>query len=69
VFYRSIGVEYQIAFTLPAAAGRLLGVALSRSERDYRKLGVRTRADAGAAVAALLSNSPAVSADAHGWEG
>lgn len=33
--YAPMGVEYQMAFTLPAPSGRLLGVALSRSNRDY----------------------------------
>jgi DNA-binding CsgD family transcriptional regulator len=34
-FYRAIGMEYQMAFTLPAEPGRLLGVALSRREADF----------------------------------
>jgi DNA-binding CsgD family transcriptional regulator len=33
--YRPLGVEYQIAFTLPSAAQRVLGIALSRGERDF----------------------------------
>lgn len=33
--YAPLGVEHQIAFTLPAPSGRVLGVALSRSHRDY----------------------------------
>jgi DNA-binding CsgD family transcriptional regulator len=33
--YRPLGVEYQIAFTLPSAAQRVLGIALSRTERDF----------------------------------
>jgi DNA-binding CsgD family transcriptional regulator len=33
--YGPIGVEYQIAFTLPPASGMLLGVALSRREHDF----------------------------------
>jgi DNA-binding CsgD family transcriptional regulator len=33
--YSELGVEYQIAFTLPSERGHLIGVALSRSERDY----------------------------------
>jgi DNA-binding CsgD family transcriptional regulator len=33
--YAPLGVEYQMAFTLPAPSGRILGVALSRSNRDY----------------------------------
>jgi DNA-binding CsgD family transcriptional regulator len=33
--YRPLGVEYQIAFTLPSAAQRILGIALSRAERDF----------------------------------
>jgi DNA-binding CsgD family transcriptional regulator len=33
--YAPLGVEYQMAFTLPATPGRILGVALSRRERDY----------------------------------
>ena len=33
--YGPLGVEHQIAFTLPAAPERLLGVALCRNERDY----------------------------------
>lgn len=34
-FYAPLGIEYQIAFTLPQEPPRLLGVALSRRERDY----------------------------------
>jgi DNA-binding CsgD family transcriptional regulator len=33
--YAPLGVEYQMAFALPAPSGRVLGVALSRSNRDY----------------------------------
>ncbi len=33
--YRPLGVEYQIAFTLPSAAERVLGIALSRASRDF----------------------------------
>jgi DNA-binding CsgD family transcriptional regulator len=33
--YRPLGVEYQIAFTLPASARQLLGIALSRATRDF----------------------------------
>jgi DNA-binding CsgD family transcriptional regulator len=33
--YRALAVEYQIAFTLPSAVGRILGVALSRAKRDF----------------------------------
>jgi DNA-binding CsgD family transcriptional regulator len=33
--YAPLGVEHQMAFTLPATPGRILGVALSRCERDY----------------------------------
>jgi DNA-binding CsgD family transcriptional regulator len=33
--YRPLGVEYQIAFMLPSAARRVLGVTLSRSTRDF----------------------------------
>jgi DNA-binding CsgD family transcriptional regulator len=33
--YRPLNVEYQIAFTLPFSPQRLLGVALSRGDRDY----------------------------------
>jgi DNA-binding CsgD family transcriptional regulator len=33
--YRPLGVEYQIAFTLPSAAQRVLGIALSRGKRDF----------------------------------
>jgi DNA-binding CsgD family transcriptional regulator len=33
--YGPLGVEYQLAFTLPAASDRVLAIALSRSERDY----------------------------------
>lgn len=33
--YRPIGLEYQMAFTLPSDSGRILGVALSRRERDF----------------------------------
>ena len=64
--YGPLGVEHQIAFTLPAAPERLLGVALCRNERDYtdaeRDLidrarpflvqGYRTRADAAAVISA-----------------
>jgi DNA-binding CsgD family transcriptional regulator len=33
--YAPLGINYQIAFTLPTAPDRLLGVALSRAQRDY----------------------------------
>ena len=33
--YKPLGVEYQIAFTLPSGAERILGVALSRRERNF----------------------------------
>jgi DNA-binding CsgD family transcriptional regulator len=34
-FYAHIGVEYQMAFTLPHSHDRILGVALSRRHHDY----------------------------------
>ncbi len=34
-FYAHIGVEHQLAFTLPHSADRILGVALSRRRHDY----------------------------------
>jgi DNA-binding CsgD family transcriptional regulator len=34
-FYGIIGVEYQMAFTLPHSPDRILGVALSRTHADY----------------------------------
>jgi DNA-binding CsgD family transcriptional regulator len=34
-FYGPIGLEYQIAFLLPAVSGAILGVALSRRESDF----------------------------------
>ncbi len=34
-FYEPRGIEYQIAFTLPAPRNRLLGVALSRRRADF----------------------------------
>jgi DNA-binding NarL/FixJ family response regulator len=33
--YAKLGVEYQMAFTLPHEKDRILGVALSRGDRDY----------------------------------
>jgi DNA-binding CsgD family transcriptional regulator len=33
--YEQLGVEYQIAFTLPSSSERVLGIALSRSKRDF----------------------------------
>jgi DNA-binding CsgD family transcriptional regulator len=33
--YLPLGVEYQVAFTLPASSERILAIALSRGERDY----------------------------------
>jgi DNA-binding NarL/FixJ family response regulator len=33
--YEPLGVEFQIAFTLPHEKDRILGVALSRGERDF----------------------------------
>ena len=33
--YAQMGVEYQIAFTLPGSPGRVLAIALSRGDRDY----------------------------------
>jgi DNA-binding CsgD family transcriptional regulator len=43
-FYAPIGLEHQIAFTLPAAPDRLLGLALSRREHDFTDA-ERTRLD------------------------
>jgi DNA-binding CsgD family transcriptional regulator len=34
--YKPLGVEYQVAFTLPHRRDRILGVALSRCDRDFR---------------------------------
>jgi DNA-binding CsgD family transcriptional regulator len=34
-FYGPIGLEYQIAFTLPARSEQILGIALSRCEHDF----------------------------------
>jgi DNA-binding CsgD family transcriptional regulator len=33
--YSPLGVEYQIAFTLPSGSHQVLGIALSRSRRDF----------------------------------
>lgn len=33
--YKPLAVEYQIAFTLPSGAERILGVALSRNKRNF----------------------------------
>lgn len=33
--YAEVGLEYQLAFTLPQRPPRMLGVALSRKERDF----------------------------------
>src|SRR5688572_30593803 len=33
--YVPLGVEYQVAFTLPARRGHVLAIALSRGDRDY----------------------------------
>jgi DNA-binding CsgD family transcriptional regulator len=33
--YRPLGVEYQIAFTLPSPSQQVLGIALSRGKRDF----------------------------------
>jgi DNA-binding CsgD family transcriptional regulator len=33
--YAPLGVEYQIAFTLPSGSRRVLGISLSRSSRDF----------------------------------
>ena len=33
--YADLGVEYQVAFTLPAPAGHLVAIALSRGDDDY----------------------------------
>jgi DNA-binding CsgD family transcriptional regulator len=33
--YKPMGVEHQLAFTLPAREDRLLAIALSRGDRDY----------------------------------
>jgi DNA-binding CsgD family transcriptional regulator len=33
--YQPLGVEYQIAFTLPSSSHKVLGIALSRSKRDF----------------------------------
>jgi DNA-binding CsgD family transcriptional regulator len=34
-FYRPLGVEHQLAFTLPSSSGRILAIALCRCERDF----------------------------------
>jgi DNA-binding CsgD family transcriptional regulator len=34
-FYRQIGVEWQVAFTLPARAPLIVGVALTRTREDF----------------------------------
>jgi DNA-binding CsgD family transcriptional regulator len=34
-FYKPLGIEYQLAFTLPHRPERILGVALSRSSHDF----------------------------------
>jgi DNA-binding CsgD family transcriptional regulator len=34
-FYAPLGLEYQVAFTLPHGSGRVLAVALSRRESDF----------------------------------
>jgi len=34
-FYALLGIEHQIAFTLPSGAGDIVAVALSRGDRDY----------------------------------
>ncbi len=36
--YQPLGLEHQLAFTLPAAPDRVLAVALSRGKRDYSDL-------------------------------
>jgi DNA-binding CsgD family transcriptional regulator len=33
--YKPMGIEHQLAFTLPASPDRVLAIALSRGERDY----------------------------------
>jgi len=33
--YSPMGVEYQLAFTLPGTAGQVIAIALSRGDRDY----------------------------------
>ena len=33
--YEPLGVRHQIAFTLPALPGRIVGIALSRGEPDF----------------------------------
>ncbi len=35
--YRPLGIEHQMAFTLPNGADRILGVALSRRARDFTR--------------------------------
>ena len=39
-----LGVEYQVAFTLPARRGHVLAIALSRGERDYSEARRRVEA-------------------------
>src|SRR3712207_1722943 len=34
-FYTRLGVEHQIAFTLPSGGGDIVALALSRGDRDY----------------------------------
>jgi DNA-binding CsgD family transcriptional regulator len=33
--YRPMGVEYQLAFTLPGTPGQVIAIAISRGDRDY----------------------------------
>jgi DNA-binding CsgD family transcriptional regulator len=44
--YALIGLEFQVAFTLPSPAGHVLGVALSRRERDFTAADVEFLAQA-----------------------
>jgi DNA-binding CsgD family transcriptional regulator len=34
-FYRHLGIEWQVAFTLPARAPLIVGIALTRSHKDF----------------------------------
>jgi DNA-binding CsgD family transcriptional regulator len=40
-FYRKIGVEWQVAFTLPAHAPLIVGIALTRTHEDFTKREVK----------------------------
>jgi|HubBroStandDraft_5_1064220.scaffolds.fasta_scaffold66131_2 DNA-binding CsgD family transcriptional regulator len=69
-FYRRCGVDYQVAISVPAPGGGLIGVALNRQHHDFAAADLelldlmRIHVGQGAAIALLAQPGPAGSPDA-----